>query len=354
MPKLRKLDIDTWKPHLSPSIRISTDLQQLSIATHAISMTNIELFLSQMRHLTYLTIFANVLRGDIVDGERWARLVNNIVTFKFSFLISNRECVNLNSFRTRFWLEEKKLYVTLDQWFDKTQVLLYSHPFFGFHRYPHPYIEQWCTSELTGPKLATFPHVTRLIVDDQLPFVKEPLKRFTHINSLVMRGHLSILLRYVSSCIDMSRITKFAEENRYTEIEDTQFARILHDLPNLHSLTVNINTVIVLCAHSWPHIFYLNIDYSFAPKSLALNEIPTLWRSFDHVQCFTFDRRCVHDLAKFLNCMTPTIFKLLIYQFGDLSNYDPPLITREWLELNTKLCHFDYSSNDYNTVHLWL
>ncbi|CAF3979634.1 unnamed protein product [Rotaria magnacalcarata] len=72
MPKLRKLDIDTWKPHLSPSIRISTDLQQLSIATHAISMTNIELFLSQMRHLTYLTIFANVLRGDIVDGERWA------------------------------------------------------------------------------------------------------------------------------------------------------------------------------------------------------------------------------------------------------------------------------------------
>ncbi|CAF4752457.1 unnamed protein product, partial [Rotaria magnacalcarata] len=250
--------------------------------------------------------------------------------------------------------EEKKLYVTLDQWFDKTQVLLYSHPFFGFHRYPHPYIEQWCTSELTGPKLATFPHVTRLIVDDQLPFVKEPLKRFTHINSLVMRGHLSILLRYVSSCIDMSRITKFAEENRYTEIEDTRFARILHDLPNLHSLAVNINTVIVLCAHSWPHIFYLNIDYSFAPKSLTSNEIHTLWRSFDHVQCFTFDRRCVHDLAKLLNCMTPTIFKLLIYQFGDLSNYDPPLITREWLELNTKLCHFDCSSNDYNTAHLWL
>ncbi|CAF1931903.1 unnamed protein product [Rotaria magnacalcarata] len=94
--------------------------------------------------------------------------------------------------------------------------------------------------------------------------------------------------------------------------------------------------------------------YGFAPKSLTSNEIHTLWRSFDHVQCFTFDRRCVHDLAKLLNCMTPTIFKLLIYQFGDLSNYDPPLITREWLELNTKLCHFDCSSNDYNTAHLWL
>jgi hypothetical protein len=119
---------------------------------------------------------------------------------------------------------------------------------------------------------------------------------------------------------------------------------------------VSLGTLVWLFVYDWPHINHLRTDSNpfHSSASLKENEIDMLWRSFDHLEKFSFDRQCVTDLARLFNSMTTTVSSVLIYQSDELTHYDPPFITREWLETNTKLDHFDYLCNAHGTVRLWL
>jgi hypothetical protein len=188
--------------------------------------------------------------------------VSKIGTVKFSFCISNNISISLDSFRTRFRLEEKKWYVTLDRWMDESKSLLYSNPFFGFYRYPYPYVEHFCITESTGPPdTSTFPYVTHLFIDCQYRLEKSLISRFTRIKTLSTNATAGLSLSSIFNYIDMSQITAFVQKMPTMETSDTNFVRILRNLPCLCSLNVNIPTLIALFVYHWPHILILNIQF---------------------------------------------------------------------------------------------
>jgi hypothetical protein len=64
-----------------------------------------------MTRLVHLTIVAYNMLNDVMDGFAWERILTNIITFKLSFSFHqstwNQGPIELESFSTPFWLENK-------------------------------------------------------------------------------------------------------------------------------------------------------------------------------------------------------------------------------------------------------
>ncbi|CAF1344920.1 unnamed protein product [Rotaria sordida] len=94
-------------------------LQQLRIELWNITWTEMTTLLSSFPRLVYLTITADNVDSDMADGFAWARSLQDIKHFefklKFIYDAFEQQPLNLDSFRTKFWLEEKKWFVTYDQ-----------------------------------------------------------------------------------------------------------------------------------------------------------------------------------------------------------------------------------------------
>ncbi|CAF4841128.1 unnamed protein product [Rotaria sp. Silwood2] len=89
-------------------------------------------------------------------------------------------------------------------------------------------------------------------------------------------------------------------------------------------------------------------------KRLSSNEIDALWRSFSYLERLDFDRRGVRNLSKLFNNVTMSLSNVSIRHYGDIDDLNPRMVTRQWLEQKTKLCHFDYFQDSERKVHLWL
>ncbi|CAF3348580.1 unnamed protein product, partial [Rotaria sp. Silwood2] len=73
-----------------------------------------ERFLPNLPYLTDLELCVHS-RNDFIDGHRWQLLTSGLKTFNFNFqIVSDQQEVNLESFRSAFWLEEKYWYVAYD------------------------------------------------------------------------------------------------------------------------------------------------------------------------------------------------------------------------------------------------
>jgi hypothetical protein len=118
------------------------DLQQLSITTDHITILEIQRLLSLMTRLTHLTLHIDKANSDLINGHTWIPLLTKIIVFQFMFGISKKDNVDLDSFRTPFWLEEKKWYVTYDQWIDTSVSFLYTNPCCTEYRYPLPFMKK--------------------------------------------------------------------------------------------------------------------------------------------------------------------------------------------------------------------
>jgi len=74
-------------------------------------MNDIEPMISNLPRLKHLELVGN-FNKDVVDGHRWQMKVKSLVTFKFMFsLLVELESQDLDSFRSSFWLEEKRWFV---------------------------------------------------------------------------------------------------------------------------------------------------------------------------------------------------------------------------------------------------
>ncbi|CAF4322829.1 unnamed protein product, partial [Rotaria sordida] len=86
----------------------SINLQQLSITNNRMTMLEIRRLLLPMTRLTHLSLNISNVESDMINGDAWTPLLTRIIIFQFVFKISNGVNIDLHSFRTRFWLEEKK------------------------------------------------------------------------------------------------------------------------------------------------------------------------------------------------------------------------------------------------------
>ncbi|CAF1399495.1 unnamed protein product, partial [Rotaria sordida] len=87
-------------------------LERLWIALSSITWIQMTILLSLFPRLTYFKIIASRLNNDMADGYAWAQLLQHIEHFEFELEFNSnvfeQQPLNLDSFRTKFWLEEKK------------------------------------------------------------------------------------------------------------------------------------------------------------------------------------------------------------------------------------------------------
>jgi hypothetical protein len=357
-PMLRQLNAELIVNKLYHVDMISPqvfNLQQLSIKTGRITMLEVKRLLSPMTHLTHLTLDICKVESNLINGYTWIPLLTRITVFQFVFAISQRDNVDLDSFRTQFWLEEKKWYVTLDQWVGSFNSFLYTNPCCIEYRYPLPFLKETFVTESTALEPMTFPHTKYLLFDCYVPIPKEHLHRFAHACKLIMKNDLNISFKYITSCIDLSRITSFTQVESKIEHSSSEFVQILHSLPCLRSLCLNISTLILLFDRHWPQIIELDIKNNVdSSKWLSSTEIDAFWRSFTHLEQLAFDHQNVRKLSRFFNNMTMTLSCIRIRHYHTLRGCNSRSITREWVGQNTNIRHFDYFNDNSWDVYLWL
>jgi hypothetical protein len=172
-------------------------------------------------------------------------------------------------------------------------------------------------------------------------------------------GMIDKLLNNMISHIDMSRITTLSITQSSSNIDIDGFVRLVSITPNLRCLGASIVLLKLLFFSLWPNIRRLKIllyltHATITEKSLTVNEIDMIYRSFTHLQYLSFYQNVCLNPSTLLNKKPRTISNIIIHhpprttpaEFSDF-------VTCEWLDKNTSLRDFAYSCNKVNTVSLW-
>ncbi|CAF1929997.1 unnamed protein product [Rotaria magnacalcarata] len=169
------------------------------------NLSTMKQLLREMTRLVHLTIVAYDIYNDIIDGFAWERILANIITFKFLFSFHEstwtQEPIELESFRTLFWLENKHWYIKYDRCTVSGFSLLYSIPYFN-NTYPWVHIKGPIITKSTGPDIFSLSNINHLNVNYESPINTEILCRFTNLQrleeSLYRKELLFIDSRYCS------------------------------------------------------------------------------------------------------------------------------------------------------------
>ncbi len=135
-----------------------------------------------------------------------------------------------------------------------------------------------------------------------------------------------------------------------------EYIEFLRSLPRLRRLEVSSVNLHYLFLHQWPHIIDLKIKDKFRSIShvLSSNDIDTLCHSFPHIKRLDIHSSSVTDLAQLINRMKFILTDIIIRQSYNTNN--ELFITYEWIERNTELKKFHYTStfDFWNSIRLWL
>ncbi|CAF3753462.1 unnamed protein product [Rotaria sp. Silwood1] len=334
-------------------------LQQLWIELWAITWTEMATLLSSFPRLTYLTVIADNVNNDMADGFAWARSLQYIKHFEFKLKFSYdafEPPLNLDSFRTKFWLEEKKWFVTYDRRLNAdNSSMLYSNSSSLIIYPPHEIIGT-LVSESTALEPTSFSHVHRLIINDQ--YLKYPfLHRYTNIKELYLSQAtttFSTTLKDVLGCLDTSQIVTCKIDSAWDRNSSYELIEFLQSLPRLRRLQISDINLNYLFLHQWPHIVDLKIEHDFPSKLhvLCSTDINALCHSFTHIERLDIHSSSINNLPLLLNRMKKTLTDIIIRQPDKVNNQK--LITHEWIEQNTELHNFHYTCDYWNSVRLWL
>ncbi|CAF3614757.1 unnamed protein product [Rotaria sp. Silwood1] len=159
-------------------------------------MDKLEQLLLNLVHLTHLELYATGY-NDLANGNRWLILAHSLIMLNFKFEIFETLTDEiLESFRTSFWLVEKRWYVAYDQG------CLFTVPYFAsVEVYANQLQEQipWTTSD---PKLF-YKQVTKINLTGLWFF-----NVFHHSRTFVFeeQHNLNIIRRMFETTIDMCQI----------------------------------------------------------------------------------------------------------------------------------------------------
>ncbi|CAF3266540.1 unnamed protein product, partial [Rotaria sp. Silwood2] len=268
-PKLKTLDIQPKDYRFIPTIHIrpSQTMCDLTIRMTCVTFDQIEYILHSMTQLTYLKIISDSVGYDMADGIAWSRLLKTVVIFKFKFSFKKSTFthppVDLTSFRTSFWLEEKHWYVTYDRCIDTGYSLLYSTSYCDSN-YPLCYMQDSIITLSTAPtSISLLPPTVSLMFDHFDLDVPEMLRRITHITGWSLDDcgtSLDVKLSYAATKLDLSQIRTFFAFRYESDMLNDVFIRFVRDLPRLCRLTVSTAVLKLFFNHQWSNITDLRLS----------------------------------------------------------------------------------------------
>ncbi|CAF1478092.1 unnamed protein product [Rotaria sp. Silwood1] len=133
--------------------------------------------------------------------------------------------------------------------------------------------------------------------------------RFTRLDHLVIEENLNTVFEYIATRLDLSYITSFSYNRSDNETPSNDFLRILHNLPQLRSLSLTVSTLLFLFDRKWPKIVNLNImsSYPFPSEPLISVQIDSFWRSFNRLETMSFCRESIQDVARLFDNRAMTL-----------------------------------------------
>ena len=338
-------------------------IRQLKIHAYFIELTEIETMLHSLEQLTDLTVIATSAQYDMADGWTWSRLLTSISTFKFVLTfkksIFTPPAIDLTSFRTPFWLEEKHWYVTYERCRDTDFSMLYSNPYCR-DEYPLSYMRDQLIVESTAVDATLFPAPTIIMADCLFHSafqLRSSLSRIQRESLADCGPSLRSKLDYAMEYLHLARITSFTALQCETDLSPDVFVKFLQGLPRLTSLDVSMCLLKRLLISEWPGIrslgLWANVPVQSYPFSLC--ETDAFCRSFQRVDWLSI--AVLPDLSLVLNNIRkmPILAHLSICPFNrSCERSSEKIIDRDWLKTNTQLRHFDYSRCDTGIVRLFL
>ncbi len=341
--------------HIHPP---SLHLQQLRIELWSIAWTQMTNILLSFPQLAHLIVIADDLDSDMADGFAWARLLQEVKHFKcklqFFWDAFISQPINVNSFRTKFWLEEKKWFLTYDEIAYTGCSILYSNLYSIDDHLSHPTIGI-LASNSNRPQPTSVPHIICSTLNYQYlnSALLHQLIYVNEVNSL--RGHniFPMTFRHLYYYLDVSRIIISYSRPGWIEKSPDELIDFLRNLSDLRALSVSVSILNYLILHQWSDIVYLRIEPDFEDSLdlLPSTAIQALCHSFPHIKRLDIHSSSVSDLPQLLNRMKMTLTDIIIRQ-PQTVNYER-LITRQWIEQNSELKNFHYSCDVQNCVSLW-
>jgi hypothetical protein len=252
-----------------------------------ISMNNIERMMSNWPCLRHLQLVANCNK-DVIDGHRWQTRAKYLITFKFIFdLSAELEPQDLDSFRTSFWLEEKRWFVAY------SNTNLYSVPYIN---------ETYADVNFQLPLYSTVPDkkifyesIGKLNISERH---SDANHYFTHVQTLVIRRH-----------IDQSSIEKIVNLSRIQHLilhvfrKDFPILNLIDQLPILHRISIESNVKKFLTqvpCEIIEKIKTLDISDSLMPAcDYDVKKLSNIFPNIQHLH--VFDKCSVTRICEFLH-----------------------------------------------------
>ena len=365
-PALQSLDVPLALFQFRSGTRFYSPetIRQLKIHAYFIQFAEIETMLQSLGQLTDLTVIGNDIQYDMVDGWTWSRLLKSIVTFKFVFIldriISTSATIDLTSFRSSFWLEEKRWFVTSERCRDTGFSILYSNPF-CLDQYRLSYMRDELLVESTAPYVTLLPAPTGIMADHSFPDTSQwrsSLSRITRESLADCGTSLRSKLDFATDHLNLSRVISFTAFQCETDLSADVVVTFLQGLPRLTSLDVSTCLLKRLLICQWPGIRSLRLSTNAPVQSdpLSPSESDAFCHSFQRLDQLSMFSGVLLDLSVVLNNIRkmPILARLTIFPCNRLGDEGHEIgIDRDWVETNTQLRHFDYSRSDRGTVSLF-
>ena len=232
-----------------------------------------ERFLSSVPHLKYLELETSA-QPDVADGHFWQRIAASLLTlnFKFNVLIVHVGQA-LDSFRTLFWLEEKRWFVGY------VNVSLFSVPYFTPTHMDSLNLRHFRSTAPDHSFLCK--HLNQLTMN------RSPInenQRLTHVKTLIV--DYSKVPHRLGSMIDLDQVRHLIVS---TFNQLSSLVSLEHLMPRLNQLTVkNIVTIDMIervrCTR-FTQIHTLNIRTANEHVDCIVQE---LFRLFPRLECLTY------------------------------------------------------------------
>jgi hypothetical protein len=234
-------------------------------------MNDMERFLSELPYLKHLELKSNAL-SDIANGYQWQNLTTSLITFHFKFNLSLTNIdVTLYSFRTPFWLEEKRWYVAF------RNECLFSLPHFTPIQ-----MDSRNLSDLhsTLPDHSVIFNLLKEFTITTDPFYNLP--RLTHIKTLILDYPRS--LKILESVIDLNQVEHLTLLSLdYLLI----FLPLKCTMSQLYKLTIKnsltIDVIKRIRSYRFEQILQLEISISDEHNDYIIEELFYLFPSIQHL-----------------------------------------------------------------------
>lgn len=185
-------------------------------------MNQLEQVMIQLPRLRHLELIAHC-NNDVIDGTRWEACTKDLCTFKFSFrIIGTIQSQQMDSFRTPFWLNDKKWFVAYknDRFFSVLQPTAMEIDFnFELPQYTTAIDER-----------ILYQHIHHLTLKENLKCLNG---YFPHVHTLVLEDPLS--LSTIRKVVDLHQIHNLTLP---LSMENFPIEILMNEMPNLHQLSI--------------------------------------------------------------------------------------------------------------------